>query len=266
MRTSLLKPGLLVSLKTAVRGGVFYDRATIEGEHLSETGARVSRWETTKQIPDPEEFERASGVRGKTRSMITAVCCKSAFGLLCPLARETELTDAIAEARKLASAYNGGTERLAVEVFVLVGRIAQDDAEAARAIAAEMRDLMDEMERGIKAADPDAIRDAANRARALGGMLSAETSAKVSEAIEDARKAAREIVKRVEKAGEQAATVVAEMSVARIASARFAFLDVSEAPIVASEAPAARGIDIPEGPDAPATGAAPALAQPPLEV
>ena len=44
-----------------------------------------------------------------------------------------------------------------------------------------------------------------------------------------ARTAARELVRRVEKAGEVAETVVAELKVEHIRSARFSFLDFDDA-------------------------------------
>lgn len=249
MKTSVLKPGYLVSLKTTIRGGVNYKRIDIEAAHYDETGARVEKWETAKEIPDPEEFEKATIARGKARSVITAVCCASSFGLLCPTAKEGELFDAIEEARKIAEAHNSQATRTHVDVYALVGMVAQNDVEAARAIGAEVRELLDDMNAGIKAADPAAIREAANKAKNLGGMLSAEVAGKVSAAIVEAREAARAIVKRVEKAGEGAAAVVAECSTRRIDSARFSFLDLDESAEVEPQTQGARGIDYEPAPE-----------------
>ena len=248
MKTSMLKPGYLVSLKTTVKGGVNYKRIDIETAHFDETGAKVEKWETAKEIPDPEEFEQATVARGKARSIITAVCCASSFGLLCPTAKEGELFDAIEEARRIADAHNKQATRTHVDVYALVGQVAQNDVEAARAIGSEVRELLDAMSAGIKAADPAAIREAANKAKSLGGMLSADVAGQVSAAIVQAREAARAIVKRVEKAGEAAADVVSECSTARIDAARFAFLDMDEAD-VETTAPAARGIDYEPAPE-----------------
>ena len=245
MKLSTMKPGLLVSLKTSVTGGVQYFRHEIEKEHTDESGALVARWETSRNIPDPQEFEAAATARSKARSIVSAACCSSSFGLLCPSDQQDALEVAIREAQEVAAAHNRVAQRTHVEVYVLVGRIAQDDAEAVRAISAEIRELLDAMQAGIKAADPEAIRDAANKARALGGMLSENVSGKVSEAITEARKAAREIVKRVQKSGELAADVVKELSVQRIEGARFSFLDMEGGAVVEAEAPAARGLDLP---------------------
>jgi hypothetical protein len=259
MKTTVLKPGYLVSLKTTIRGGVNYRRRDIEVSHQTDTGAAVSKWETEREIPDPVEFEQATIARSKARSLVTAVCCPSSFGLLCPLADEGRLQESIAAARAVADAHNAGAGISRVEVYVLVGQVARDDQEAARAISSEMRDLMAAMDAGIRRADPGAIREAANKARAMGAMLSEDVAGIVNQAIDQARKAARELVKRVEKAGEPAALVVAELASDRIQAARFSFLDLDERDAVGESAAAARPIDL-----EPAPVVAPVYAQPSL--
>ena len=256
MKSSILKPGYLVSLKTSIRGGIAYQRVTLEGDHINEsTGAREARWETQRSIQNPDEYAAAGVARSAARSLVASACCNSAFGLLCPMVNEGALSDKIQEARNIAERHNDGASCTRVDVYVLVGRIAQDDVEAAKAIGAEIRDLLDDMRAGIAAADPERIREAANKARSLGGMLSGEASFAVSEAIKQARSAARAIVSRVEKAGELAADVVADCGISKINAARFAFLDIGEAGEVEAEAPAARGLDL-DAPPAPAVAAA----------
>lgn len=243
MKTAILKPGLLVSLKTSIRGGINYRRKDLEVEHQTEEGSAVARWETEREIVNPAEFDIAQKARSKARVAVASVCCTSSFGLLCPISDEQKLTDAIALAREVATEHNKKSTTMHLEVCVLVGRIASDDKEAANAIASEMRDLLADMQEGIKKADPAAIREAANKARAMDGMLSPEVSGKVSDAIEQARKAAREIVKRVEKDGEKAAEVVADLNINRIKTARFAFLDLDDSKKVTKEKPKARSVD-----------------------
>jgi hypothetical protein len=246
MYTSVLKPGLLVSLKTNVKGGVEYERREMEADHTAEDGARVARWETARRIPDPAEYERAIQARGKARTAVISVCNVTSFGLLCPLSKEAELKTAVEVARGIADEFNLTAQRTQIEVYIIAGRVALDDLEAVKAISAEVRDLLADMEAGIKNADPEAIREAATKARAVGGMLTDDAAEKVTGAIAEARKAARDIVRRVEKAGEQAGAVVAELSVANIQAARFAFLDIEPGtqPAPDSEAPAAPSLDL----------------------
>ncbi len=105
--------------------------------------------------------------------------------------------------------------------------MASDDAEAARAITQEISTLVAQMDAGIKAFDPAAVRDAANRARELSGMLSEEKQSKIEGAIAQARAAARTIVRRIEKEGESRETVLLDIQRGQIESARIAFLDLS---------------------------------------
>ena len=225
MNTSILRPGLLVSLKTSVRGGVRYEKVTLDAERVVADTTRVARWETTRTIKDAEEHKRAATVRSKAGSLIWATCCPSAFGLLCPLANEDKLRVAIEEAQALANEHNKTALHTRVEVFVITGRVADNDEQAARAISSEVRSMMDAMEAGVRAASPTAIREAANKARALSGMLSPDVQGKVTAAIAEVRAIARDIVQRVGKDGEQAAKVVEGLKLEKLNDARFSALD-----------------------------------------
>jgi hypothetical protein len=245
MDTKLIRPGLLVSLKSTLRGGVQYQKQTIQPE-TAVGASTVASWQTTREIADAEEHARAVVARGKARAVVTRVCCPSSFGLLCPISLETEFAAAITEAQAIADAHNSTARHTRVDVYVIAGRIADNDEMAARAIATEIRDLIRDMERGIRAADPAAIREAADKARAVAGMLSDETERKVTAAIKEARSAARAIVARVGKAGEVAADVVREIRTEALQSARFAVLDLAggDAEIVPQSDAPARVVDL----------------------
>jgi hypothetical protein len=172
MQTSTLRPGLLISLKTSIRGNVTYDKRDIEREYLTEAGTKYAKWETIREIQDPAEHERATKVRSRARSIISGICAKSAFGLLCPENAAVNLERAIAEARHLADEFNATAKVTRLDVYTIAGRIAPDEVEAVRAINSEVRDLLAGMVEGISNFDVKLIRDAANRARSLGHMLS----------------------------------------------------------------------------------------------
>jgi hypothetical protein len=234
MKSSTLRPGLLVSLKTSVRGNVSYVKKDID------TSKTKATWETTRTIADPEEHEAATKVRSQIRSKITGVCAASAFGLLCPETDADDLEHAITEARKLADDFNETAKLSRIYVYVITGRIAPDDQEAVRAINAEIRELLEDMEAGVKNLDAKAIRDAANRAREVGAMLSPVASATVKAAIEAARGAARKITA----AGEQAAVEVDLKAVRQIVESRTAFLDLDEAQAVEAPQETGRALDL----------------------
>lgn len=278
-RATMIRPGLMVSLKSACRGGVSYQRVDLDAAKAGITptvndadevtgytcttcerwwGAgepeahaegclvaarEVARWETTKVMDDPVERRAGEQARSKAIRAIRKHCARTAFGLLCTQADEAKLDAGIAEARKIVADFNATANTTHVAIFVLKGRVASDDREAARAIAAEVRELMDDMEGGIKAMDPEAIRQAADKAKEIGAMLGAEQADKVAEAVTQARKAAKAIVARVQKGGEDAAAVLQELQRGAIQKARIAFLDL-DVPEVQSVGDALPAVDV----------------------
>lgn len=246
LQSSTLRPGLLVSLKTTISGNVSYVKQTIEGEHYTATGEQKAKWETERTISDPAEHESAVKARTVARTAITRVCSASAFGLLCPEAKAPELESAIAEARAVADTFNATARLTRLSVYVVTGRIAPDDVEAVRAINSEVRDLMERMLSGIQNLDVAMVREAANKARGLGQMLTPNAAERIQGAIDVARAAARKIVA----AGESAAVEIDNATLARLAEARTAFLDISDAVEVQKPDAEPRAIDFePEGQD-----------------
>lgn len=222
-----IRPGILVALSVRMSGGVTYRRKDIE-KGVDENGSSHAKWETERVILDAVEHELAVKVRGSVRYTVAKACANTGFGLLCPTADESVLDEAIAEARKEAIEFNAGARTTKIDMFVLKGRIAATDREAAAAITAEVGALLGEMEQALKGADVEAIRDAANKAKSIGLMLDGDAGDAVSDAIKAARKVARQVVKRVEKGAEDAETVIREVSpeaFAAVNAARFALLD-----------------------------------------
>lgn len=224
MQVSTLRPGLLVSLKTSLSGNVHYATLDIERDHIGTAGERRARWETLRVIQDPSEHEEAVQLRGKCRSLIIAHCAPSSFGLLCPESSQESLDVAIAAARDIAAAFNRRAKLTRISVHVIAGRIASDDIEAVRAINSEVRDLLTAMDEGLQRLDAKAVREAADKARAIGAMLSPYAAEQVRKAIEVARSAARRIVK----AGEEAAIEIDTATLRTIRQSRTAFLDMDD--------------------------------------
>lgn len=240
MQTTTLRPGLLVSLATRVSGNVQYTKRDLEIDRVGDDGARRAKWETERTINDPAEFETATKIRSKTRSLITAVCAPSSFGLLCPEGKKAELIAAIEEAQRMARDFNATATLTRVDVYVIAGQIAADDVQAVSAINAEMRDLMDAMEGGLKNLDVKVVRDAANRARQLGAMLSPDAAFKAKVAIEAARDAARKVVK----AGETAAGAIDQQALESIRQSRMAFLDLDAGTEIEAPVAHSRSLDL----------------------
>src|SRR5215472_1336833 len=239
LQTSTLRPGFLVSLKTSLRGNVSYRTVDIEPDHNLENGERRAVWETTRTVYDASEQERAVKARSKCRSIVTGVCAQSAFGLLCPEANADNLQRAIADANNVARMFNEKATVTRLAFFVLVGRVASDDLSAMRAINSEVRDLLSDMESGVKNLDAAAIRDAANKATGIGKMLTPEAAERLQASIEAVRKQARAIIK----AGETAAVEVDQTVFRTLAESRTAFLELEPVADVSTPEAEGRGVD-----------------------
>jgi len=235
-----LRPGFLVSLKTSVRGNVQYVKRDIAKDTLTEDGKAVAEWETKRTIADPKEFKAAGEARSKARSIINSVCVQSAFGLLCPEKAQEELQRAIKEAHDVVDTFNRTATLTRVAVFAMVGKIASDDVEAVKAINSEVSDLLGQMEVGLRNLDVKTIREAANKAKSIGQMLSPDAAVRIQMAVD----AARESAKRIVKAGEQAAQEIDMRAIRTVTDMRTAFLDLDEAKEVAAPQVDSRAIDL----------------------
>jgi hypothetical protein len=220
----------LVALKSSVQGGVQYCRVDLAPPPADQLGQHAERWETTKVTLNLVEHDRACRARSAALAEIRRVCSPTSFGLLCPEEKEAELDEAVKRARLIRDVFNEQAQYSRVDVFVLKGRIASTDEEAMRAIGEEVSGLIQSMSSAIDRLEPEAIREAAQRARQMQAMLTEDLSRKVGEAVEAARKAARQIVKRVEKDGEEAAVVLSDIQRGALEVARMAFLDLSDDP------------------------------------
>lgn len=237
IKSATIRPGLLVNVKSTVVGGVAYKRVDLDADGLPiDEGADVARWETTRIIEDKDEYEHAIKARSLAVSTIRRECQETTFGLLCPEDHEGALDAAIRKAREIVDAHNETATHTRVAIYALKGRVASNDAEAARAITSEIAQLVTQMDRGIESLDAKSIREAANRAREMSAMLDASLQTKVEGAIAQARKAARDITRRIEKNAEDKVIVLKDIQRGQIESARIAFLDLSEGAATPSEA------------------------------
>jgi hypothetical protein len=229
-----LQPGLLVSMKTEVHGNVTYQVNDRDVQVVDRS--EITDIHTRKTVADVEEQERAIKQRTKIRGLILTVCTKSESGLLCPNAREAELREAVVQAREMADKFNASARTTHIEFRVICGRIAQDDVETVRAITSEVRSLMEDMQRGVKALDVKTIRAAAAQLMEVGKILSPEAKRRVEVAV----KAGRATATKMAKAGEVAANEIDRAAIRKIRKARTSFLDINTEVAELAE-PKARG-------------------------
>jgi hypothetical protein len=226
----------MVGLSTKLRGNVSYVTRMLEDEHVTDDGEAVALWETKRLKKDADEDERAKKARSRARQAVVRVCAPSEFGLLCPEDRLADLEAGIATGQRITDAFNATAKFTRLGFYVMLGKVASDDAKAVKAINSEVRELLDAMNAGIQSVDVKTIRDAADKAKELSAMLSPSASEAVINAVEIARAEAKKIVK----AGEQAAGVIDQAALARLSETKLAFLDLEEA--VEVKAPEATGL------------------------
>lgn len=249
-----LRPGLLVSLKTSIKGNVSYVKRDLEAEQVS-NGAAKAKWETERTIVDPVEHEAATQVRSKARSLVTSVCIASQFGLLCPQTAAEDLDRAVTEANALCNDFNKTAKVSRVYLYIIAGKVADTEIEAVKAINSEVRDLLADMTDGLQKLDVKAVRAAASKAKQIGGMLTVDAQARIQIAIDAARTAATKIVA----AGEQAAVEIDRRTIAALTEARTAFLDIDQPDReIAAPVTAGRSLDLTPETDTKTTEAAPA--------
>jgi hypothetical protein len=217
-----MKAGILVSLKTRNRGGVRYDKDTIEYAHVTPSGSERSVVETTKTVYDPAEQKRAEQVRDRAKDHIRAICSRTEHGLLCPLEDRGELIQRIAEAREWVEDFNSTALRNHVKVSVVLGEVMQDDVEATRAIFGEIEEFLAEAADGLAEMDVKKVRDIMDKAINYNKMLDGQTSATLGLVITTARAACTRIVK----AGNEVASEMERNTVRLIRNARTQFLDL----------------------------------------
>jgi hypothetical protein len=223
--TEVMVPGILVALKTSVRGGVEYQRSGLD----SDDEGRVTSWETTRYMDDPAEHKAAVELAGEASRLVSKLCVRTNFGLLCKADREAELDAAVIEMRRKVAEWNQKSLHSYVYVTAIKGRIADNDEEAIRAIVSEATELLDRMDAGIADGNVAEIRDAALRAKRLTEMMTPDAGSQVNAALSQARQVARTIVKRGEDLSDRVANVTIEVEREQFAKARFAFLETAAA-------------------------------------
>ena len=237
-KVSTLRPGYMVALSTKLRGNVTYQTRVIEDEHRTENGEAEALWETKRIKQDADEDERAKKARSAARQAVVRPCAPSEFGLLCPENRLADLEAGIKLGQRIVDDFNASAKFTRLGFYVMLGRVAEDDAKAVKAINFEVRELLDAMNEGIRTVDVKAIRFAADKAKDLSAMLSPSAN----EAVQNAVKIARAEAVKIVRAGETAAAVIDQAALARLTETKLAFLDLEDGEEV--KAPEATGLSL----------------------
>lgn len=240
MKTQLLRPGFMVALHSICKGGVQYESlphdAEVVGDRLTQ------RLESLKTVEDIREHEEAVRIRGLAAYQIRKFCGKTPFGLMCSEDNEAELDAGVVVAKGMTETFNATSSFTKISLYVLKGRISTTDEQSVKAIAGEMRSLLNEVEEAIRDLDPVKIREALTKVDQVNQLLVVEEQERVSVALEMARKAAREIKKTISKQGAEYIDVAVDyrLQLAALQEAGKGFLDYEDPVVIApeNEAPA----------------------------
>ena len=119
---STLRPGLLVSINTSIKGNVKYNK--INGETvIRDDGSEYTDWETERTVRDPKEQKLATEVRSKARNFVVSVCIPTEHGLLCPTDKRDQLDEAFDKARALCEEFNAKAQVTRLKFNALTGLI-----------------------------------------------------------------------------------------------------------------------------------------------
>lgn len=187
----IIRPGVLVTLRSSVQGGVYYDReemAVDQDAGGAESGGSTRVWKTTQRVPDPEEYARAKRVRGRAVSAIWNRSVKTVYGLICTDDDKPALDEAIKKAMDEVQAFNAGAKHTKVTLNVLRPRLVL--GETSEAIAAETSEAVDALDASVESGDVQAIRKAANEAAEISRLLDGGLRERIVQKVKAAREAA----------------------------------------------------------------------------
>ncbi len=192
-----IRPGMLVALSTRLRGGVKYERVDLNHERDGSTD--IAKWETERKITDAEEYDAAKKLQSRVRALIESVSIWTPFGIICPTDNVEQLDEKIAEAQALCAEFNDSAQYSHVSFSVLRGEIAESDREARESVAAELDELLRDLERAMETGKVKDIRRIASRLKQTSRVLEAQSpeARSIERAVASARKIAKQIVARV---------------------------------------------------------------------
>lgn len=231
-----VRPGLLVSMRTSIKGGVSYRREDLVDEIEGE-GTRTE-WKTEKKVENADEYTRARRLRARVVTLIGGACVKTAFTYICPLENEALLDERIAEAQAACDAFNEEAVHSQVTFDLMRGRYMEDTKETVQAVRREIHELLEELNSALKAGEVQSIRDVAARATQMGRLLEEGTEARsaLERAVKESRRVAGQLVKRIKEGADAVAEVLAGANVSLIATARHTF-DEDETGEIVDDAP-----------------------------
>ena len=250
MNTFNVRPGIFPNIRTSVvdkhYGATDKDHQVLV-DRIRADGYSEKKTQNTTVRVDPEEWDRASKVRLKARSLVVSVCAKTPWGLIADLDREDDLAGAFLAARAQVDEFNEGSSHYEVKASWFPGVTSGTDASEAANVRVEVIDMVNRLDAALKSADVRNIRKiCGDELRQVNMLLDPdiEQHKAVKALIRRAQETARALVKAGEDNADAIVEVLRDADMSPVAAARAQFAtspvpvptEVPENPVPAARA------------------------------
>ena len=205
MRRIPLKPSILILHDVSLTGNVSYKTTSREEETNGKN--ELVKWETTREIQDKPEHDRARALRARIKTALKTATkgAISDIGLFAPDIPQTfeAITEAEKEIIQQVDEFNSGAYYSRIYSQIITFQITSDNAQALQAISQMITNGLTDLKAAVKAANPDAIRDVLKEMKGLDALLPDAKSEELKKLMDAMKKKARDITKEIKKAGRQ---------------------------------------------------------------
>ena len=176
--------------------GLHYEREVISEKTIGEREEALLQ--TLRVFENKPEALRAKGVYEQARARLRKLCSRTVLGLVCPVTREGELKEAIAEIEDLVEKANREFRVCRVEYSVIPIHLEHDNDKAQDALRKEVRRYADRLIEAARSVDPEAIRSVLRAGKGVEVLVDDDGLRGEIEAMNQAaREAARVITKTI---------------------------------------------------------------------
>jgi hypothetical protein len=188
-----IEPCILVSDALSVERGVTYHRRDISKEVHSD-GSEDATWQTDRHYKNREEAKEAERVYAKARQRIRSQSLYTEIGFVCPMSKQTELANAIAEARQIVDDFNAKARHCHVHFRVVCTRIEPNNVDGAATLQDTLTKSVSEIRNALQNFDPKKARDVLSSTKELVEILGdPQTKRELAKAREESAELAKEI-------------------------------------------------------------------------
>ena len=194
MATFNISDVILVQEASSSDLGVSYEREVLSEETRGEREETL--FKTLRVFENKPEALRAKATYEQARARLRKLCSKTVIGLVCPVEREAELAEAIAEIDRMIADANAELRTCHIEYTVVPVRIEHDNARAREALRREIQRHAERLIDATRAADAEGMRRALKLGKGLEELVADEALRADLEGLNDAARTAARVITR----------------------------------------------------------------------